>query len=65
VSDQSYSVNEFARAENISRSMVYKMWVKGDGPRYYLVGNRRRITHQARIEWQRQREAESAGGGSR
>jgi hypothetical protein len=56
----SYSVDGFAEAENISRSMVYKLWSQGKGPRFYYVGNVRRISHQARIEWQREREADVA-----
>jgi hypothetical protein len=60
---QSYTVDEFAEAERISRAMVYKLWGDGKGPRYYMVGNVRRITHQARLEWQQQREAEAGGGG--
>jgi hypothetical protein len=57
----SYTVEEFCEAERMSRSMVYKLWSQGKGPRFYYVGNVRRITHQARIEWQREREAAAAG----
>jgi hypothetical protein len=57
---QSYTVDEFAAAERMSRSMVYKMWSQGKGPRFYYAGNVRRITHQARLDWQREREAEVA-----
>jgi hypothetical protein len=55
--DQSYSPDEFAAAEGISRGMVYKLWGQGKGPRFYYAGNRRRITEQARRDWQREREA--------
>jgi hypothetical protein len=51
---ESYTVSTFCAAEHISRAMLYKLWSQGQGPRYYMVGNRRRITHQARIEWQRE-----------
>jgi hypothetical protein len=54
---QSYTVDEFCAAERISRSMLYKLWKEGQGPRFYYVGNVRRITHEARLEWQRQMEA--------
>ena len=57
MSDQSYTVNEFCEAERISRAMIYKAWADGWGPRYYLVGTVRRISHQARLEWQQAREA--------
>ena len=60
VSDPSYTVNEFCAAERISRSMLYKMWAAGYGPDFYLVGVTRRITHRARIDFQRQREAAAA-----
>jgi len=52
----SYTVEEFCRAERMSRSMVYKLWKEGKGPKFYWVGTVRRISHQARIEWQQARE---------
>ena len=58
---QSYTVDAFAASERMSRSMVYKLWKQGKGPRFYMVGTVRRISHQARIDWQREREADSAG----
>ena len=45
----SYSVDGFAEAEDISRSMVYKLWKQGKGPRFYMVGTVRRITHE--VNW--------------
>jgi hypothetical protein len=59
MSDQSYTVVTFCAAEKLSRSMLYKLWSQGKGPRFYLVGTVRRISHEARIEWQRQHEAET------
>jgi hypothetical protein len=59
MTDQSYTVNEFAKAESMSRQMVYKLWKQGQGPRFYWVGTVRRISHQARLDWQREREAET------
>ena len=56
---QSYTVDEFAASERMSRSMVYKLWKQGKGPRFYMVGTVRRISHQARVDWQREREADS------
>ena len=58
---QSYTVDEFAEAERMSRSMVYKLWSEGKGPRFYYVGTVRRISHEARIEWQRSMEAATGG----
>ena len=57
--NQSYTPVELAKAKRMSRAMLYKLWRQGKGPRYYTIGNRRRITHEARIEWQRERETEA------
>jgi hypothetical protein len=62
VSDPSLTVDQFCRAESISRSMLYRAWAEGWGPKFYRVGVTRRITHRARLEWQRQREAEATAG---
>ena len=61
--DPSYTVDELAKAERMSRSMVYKLWQQGQGPRFYYNGNRRRITEEARREWQREREAATSQNG--
>jgi hypothetical protein len=37
--------------------MLYRAWSEGWGPKFYRVGVTRRITHRARLEWQREREA--------
>jgi hypothetical protein len=58
--DASLTVREFCRAERMSRSMLYKAWTEGWGPKFYRVGVSRRITHRARFEWQLQREAAAA-----
>jgi hypothetical protein len=60
-SDVTYTISHFCEAEHISRAMPYKLWAQGKGPRYYLIGARRRIPHQARVEWQQAREAETRG----
>jgi hypothetical protein len=61
--DQStYTVDEFCKAERISRAMLYKLWSQGRGPRYYMVGSVRRISHEARIEWRQKLEASGNGG---
>jgi hypothetical protein len=59
--DPSYTVDEFCDAERISRSMLYKLWSQGKGPRFFMVGTVRRITEQARREWQQRLEAEGGG----
>jgi hypothetical protein len=65
--DASLTIDEFCQAEKISRSMLYRAWSEGWGPRFYRVGVTRRITYRARQAWQREREAAAAaaqaGGG--
>jgi len=58
--DASLTIAEFCQAEKISRSMLYRAWSEGWGPKFYWVGVTRRITHRARLEWQREREAAAA-----
>jgi hypothetical protein len=38
---------------------LYKLWQHGKGPRFYMNGRCRRITHHARLDFQREREAEA------
>jgi hypothetical protein len=60
VDDRSYTVNEFCAVERISRSQLYEDWKADKGPRFYWNGKHRRISHEARLEWRRRREAEAA-----
>ncbi len=60
VSEPSYTIDEFCAAERMSRSMLYKAWAQGWGPDFYRIGVTRRISHRARLAWQREREAEAA-----
>jgi hypothetical protein len=58
--EPSYTVTEFCTAERISRVALYEMWKNGKGPRFYKNGVRPIITHKARLDWQREREAEAS-----
>jgi hypothetical protein len=60
ITDASLTTKEFCRAEKISRSMLYRAWKEGWGPRFYRAGVTRRITQRARLEWHREREAAAA-----
>jgi hypothetical protein len=60
VPDPSMTIHEFCKAERISRSMLYRAWSEGWGPKFYRVGVTRRITSRARLGWQREREAAAA-----
>ena len=64
-SDPSLTIGEFCQLERISRSLLYRMWQDGKGPRYHLVGSHRRISAAARAEWHRQQEAEAERIGER
>jgi hypothetical protein len=60
--EPSYTVGTFCEAERISRAMLYKLWSQSKGPRFYYVGSVRRISREARLEWQRQFEAVAKSG---
>lgn len=60
MTDQSLTISEFCAAEKLSRSMLYKLWSEGKGPRFFNIGIHKRISSEARTEWRRQREAEAA-----
>jgi hypothetical protein len=53
LTDQSYTINEFCKAERICRTTLYKLWAEGKGPRFFLVGTHRRIFAEARAAWHR------------
>ena len=50
-----------AKLSGMSRSNLYRAWSQGRGPRfYYAEGKRRRITEEARREWIKELEAQTA-----
>jgi hypothetical protein len=53
-------INEFCAAHKISRTKYYDLDAKGLGPKYFLVGNQRRISDEAAAEWRRRMEAMTA-----
>ena len=63
VTDPSLTIAEFCAAEKIGRSKLYQLWREGRGPRFFLVGTHRRISHEARTEWRHQMENEAAAKG--
>ena len=60
MTDPSLTINEFCAAERISRAKLYTLWAEGKGPRWFSIGTHRRISHEARVEWRRGLEAETA-----
>jgi hypothetical protein len=63
ITDRSFTINEFCEAERISRGALYELWRQGCGPRFYWNGTHRRITADARRDWQHQREAAAIASG--
>jgi hypothetical protein len=56
-----HSPGECAKLTGMSRAKLYEAWRRGGGPRfYYAEGKRRRITEEARQEWIKELEAETA-----
>ncbi len=51
-----FTVREFCDTYGPSVAEFYKMQARGEGPDSYLVGNRRRISHEAALRWRRERE---------
>jgi hypothetical protein len=49
-----YTIPEFCTTHKVSRSMLYKMWANGSGPRAKSVGVKKIITAEAAAEWRRQ-----------
>jgi hypothetical protein len=58
--DRSFTITEFCEAERLSRSKLYLLWGEGKGPRTFTIGTKRLISAEARLEWRRAREAETA-----
>ncbi len=54
--DGTYTVNQFCKSHNISRSMFYKQLKLGEGPRLMAVGRRRMISFEAAADWRQQME---------
>jgi len=57
---EAWTIEEFCRAYSISRSALYGQWKQGTGPRYFKVGDMRRISRQAGLDWVRQLEQATA-----
>ncbi|MBX3708270.1 MAG: hypothetical protein KIT56_03485 [Gammaproteobacteria bacterium] len=52
----SLSIPEFCYAENISRSLFYKLKKEGNAPRLMRVGRRILISIEAAKDWRKQME---------
>jgi hypothetical protein len=56
----SETIDEFCESERISRRHYYTLKARGKGPREMRLGDAVRITPEAKADWRREREAESA-----
>jgi predicted DNA-binding transcriptional regulator AlpA len=56
----SHTIEHFCADEQMSRSQFYRLKRQGKAPRLYFIGNRPRISPEARREWRQAREAEAA-----
>jgi hypothetical protein len=57
-----YTINEWCGRERVSRTHLYHLWKIGMGPRYYRVGNQRRISGEASDDWRKMMQAQFGGG---
>jgi len=55
-----FDIDTFCRLHRISRGLLYQLWKRRQGPRFFRAGARRLISAQAATEWVRDREAEAA-----
>jgi hypothetical protein len=56
-----FTIAEFCAVHRLSRSVLYKMWAAGKGPRIMRAGSKVLISIEAAGDWRREREAEAAG----
>ena len=49
-----FTVREFAKECRISAAMLYRLWKKGKGPPYRMIGNRRIIERETGLAWLRE-----------
>jgi predicted DNA-binding transcriptional regulator AlpA len=56
VQKQSFSIQEFCRLHDISRSLFYVLREKGEAPRVMKVGRRTLISAEAAAEWRKNME---------
>ena len=59
------SIPTFVAEYGISRSLLYKLWKDGDGPKITRVRGRTLISSEAATEWRRRVEAETRQPGTK
>jgi hypothetical protein len=58
--EKSYTVDEWCSKHRLCRASFYNLKKAGKAPRVMKAGARTIISHQADLDWQREREAEAA-----
>lgn len=53
---EAYSVDSFCDAYGIGRTLLYRLWSEGKGPRRMKVGERTLISREAAARWRRELE---------
>lgn len=51
-----FTIKQFCYTFSISRSFLYKLWDKGEGPSFFKIGGSIRISRKAAEEWQSRNE---------
>ncbi len=54
---QTYSIQQFCEAHNISRAKFYLLLNEGKGPRLMRVGKRRLVSVESAADWRKMMEA--------
>ena len=59
IEKQNYTVQQFVEAFNVSKSALYRMWQRREGPSTMQVGRRKLIPVDAAQSWVNQQIAKS------
>jgi hypothetical protein len=51
IEKQNYTVQQFVEAFNVSKSALYRMWQRQEGPSTMQVGRRKLIPVDAAVSW--------------
>ena len=54
------SISQFCSDHAISRSTLYELWARNEGPRKMTVGRKVLISAEAAAEWRKSREVPAA-----
>ena len=60
-----FSVPSFCAEHGISKSLLYKLWQEGSGPKVTRIRGRTLISSESAAEWRRQKEAETEQPGTK